>query len=138
MTGPLLSARFAPILDEVEKRARVADAFVDKEVYRILLATVWANVVMNPDEAGIEVTDLERAHDVINARARDVLGGDDAIKDCFRFVTSRAGEAAMDQARVSKTHRELLLYFSSMILDPDGHRRWMADVERREGRDGDS
>lgn len=138
MTDALLSARFAPILDEVEKRACVADAFVDKEVYRILLATVWANVVMNPDEAGIDIADLERVHDVINTRARRVLGGDDAIKDCFRFVTSRAGEAAMDQARVSKTHRELLLYFSSMILDPDGHRRWMADVERREGRDGDS
>ena len=138
MTDALLSARFAPILDEVEKRAGVADALVDKEVYRILLATVWANVVMNPDEAGIDIADLERVHDVINTRARGVLGGDDAIKDCFRFVTSRAGEAAMDQARVSKTHRELLLYFSSMILDPDGHRRWMADVERREGRDGDS
>lgn len=140
MTDALLSARFAPILDEVEKRACVAGAFVDKEVYRILLATVWANVVMNPDEAGIDIADLERAHDVINTRARDVLGRDDAIKDCFRFVTSRAGEAAMDQARVSKTHRELLLYFSSMILDPDGHRRWMADVERREveRRDGDS
>ncbi len=133
MTDAQLSARFAPILDEVEKRARVADAFVDKEVYRILLATVWANVVMNPDEAGIDIADLERSHDVINARARDVLGSDDAIKDCFRFVTSRAGEAAMDQARVSQTHRELLLYFSSMILDPDGHRRWMAEVERRAG-----
>ena len=128
-----LTARFGPILDEVEKRACVADAFVDKEVYRILLATVWANVVMNPDEAGIDIADLERAHDVINTRARDVLGSEDAIKDCFRFVTSRAGEAAMNQARVSQTHRELLLYFSSMILDPDGHRRWMADVERRDG-----
>lgn len=127
-----LAARFGPIMDEVERRAGVADAFVDKEVYRILLATVWANVVMNPDEAGIDIADLERAHDVINTRARDVLGSEDAIKDCFRFVTSRAGEAAMDQARVSRTHRELLLYFSSMILDPDGHRRWMADVERRE------
>ncbi len=134
MTEAELAARFAPILDEVEKRARVADAFVDKEVYRILLATVWANVVMNPDEAGIDVGDLERVHDVINARAQRILGGKEAIKDCFRFVTSRPGEAAMDQARVSKTHRELLLYFSSMILDPDGHRRWMADVQRRDAK----
>ena len=134
MTEAELAARFAPILDEVEKRACVADAFVDKEVYRILLATVWANVVMNPDEAGIDVGDLERVHDIINARARRILGGEDAIKDCFRFVTSRPGEAAMDQARLSKTHRELLLYFSSMILDPDGHRRWMADVQRRDAK----
>lgn len=131
MTEALLEARFGPILDEVEKRACVADAFVDKEVYRILLATVWANIVMHPDEAGIEIADLERTHDIINARARNILGGEDALKECFRFVASRPGEAAMNQARVSKTHRELLLYFSSMILDPDGHRRWMSEVERR-------
>jgi hypothetical protein len=31
----------------------------------------------------------------------------------------------MKNARLNQTHRELLLYFSSMILDPDGHRRWM-------------
>ena len=136
MTEAQLTARFAPILAEVEKRACVADAFVDKEAYRILLATVWANVVMNPDEAGIEIEDLEGAHDVINARARQVLGGEDAIKECFRFVASRPGEAAMDQARVSKTHRELLLYFSSMILDPDGHRRWMARAVSRGARGG--
>ena len=132
MTEDRFRTRFAPILDEVEQRSRVADAFVDKEVYRILLATVWANIVMHPDEAGVEVADLERVHNVINDRARDVLGGDDAIRDCFRFVSRRAGERAMNQARLSKTHRELLLYFSSMILDPDGHRRWMDEVERRD------
>lgn len=132
MTEDRFRARFGAILDEVEQRSRVADAFVDKEVYRILLATVWANIVMNPDDLGIEVADLERVHGVINDRARDVLGSEEAVKDCFRFVSSRAGERAMDQARLSKTHRELLLYFSSMILDPDGHRRWMDEVERRD------
>ena len=37
----------------------------------------------------------------------------------------------MDKAKVSKTHRELLVYFSSMILDPEGHRRWMEEVRDR-------
>ncbi|MDE0008336.1 MAG: hypothetical protein OXS50_08655, partial [Gammaproteobacteria bacterium] len=56
---------------------------------------------------------------------------DDAFAGCFRFINSRTGELAMDKAKVSKTHRQLLLYFSSMILDPDGHRRWMEDVKER-------
>jgi hypothetical protein len=30
-------------------------------------------------------------------------------------------------------HRDLLLYFASMILDPEGHRRWMTEVAERTG-----
>ena len=123
-----LNARFAPVLDEVEWRANIAATFVDKDIYRILLATVWAEVVMNPARAGLSEADLESLHDVLNARAKAVLGGEDAIRDCFRFVNSSAGERAMIATRLAQTHRDLLLYFSSMILDPEGHRRWMEGV----------
>jgi hypothetical protein len=34
----------------------------------------------------------------------------------------------MREARLTQHHKELLLYFSSMILDPDGHKRWMDHV----------
>jgi hypothetical protein len=50
------------------------------------------------------------------------------VTECFRFINSKAGEQAMKEARLNQTHKELLLYFSSMILDPDGHRRWMSTV----------
>ncbi len=54
MTNQRLAQQFAPILEEVEARSGVAEAFVDKDRYRIYLATLWANVVMNPNDAGIE------------------------------------------------------------------------------------
>ena len=131
MTNQRLAQQFAPILEEVEARSGVAESFVDKDRYRIYLATLWANVVMNPNDAGIEISDLEDLHDPINSQASLVLGTDDAVTDCFRFIDSKQGERAMNDARLSKTHKELLLYFSSMILDPDGHRKWMTDIADR-------
>lgn len=124
-----LQARFAQVLDELERRANVAGAFVDKHAYRLLLATVWAEVVMDPGKAGLEEADLETLHDVLNARARPILGSEDAVRECFRFVNSSAGERAMEAARLNQAHKELLLYFSSMILDPEGHRKWMESVK---------
>ena len=126
-----LQARFAPILDEVERRAGVAGAFVDKDAYRILLATVWANIVMHPDEAGIAESDLEAAHNILNERATAILGTEDAIKDCFRFVNSNAGQAAMERTRINQTHKDLLLYFASMILDPTRHQKMMQAVREQ-------
>ena len=61
----------------------------------------------------------------------DVLGSGADIRECFRFVNSKAGEGAMAAAQLTQRHKELLLYFSSMILDPDGHRRWMENVRNR-------
>jgi hypothetical protein len=34
----------------------------------------------------------------------------------------------MADASLTQTHKELLLYFASMILDPEGHKRWMEEV----------
>ena len=67
-------------------------------------------------------------HDYLNERMRTILGTEGSITECFRFVNSKDGERAMAEARLNQTHRELLLYFSSMILDPEGHRRWMETV----------
>lgn len=131
MTEAEIARALAPILEEVSTRSSVAERFIDKDSYRIYLATVWANIVMDPGALGIGEDDLEVVHDLINMAARTVLGEDGAITECFRFVDSRDGERAMDKAKVSKTHRQLLTYFSSMILDPDGHRRWMEEIRDR-------
>ena len=116
---------FQPILAAVERQASVAGRFVDKDVYRIYLATLWANIVMDPSALDLGEDDLESAHDVINLAAARLLGHDEAITASFKFINSRDGEQAMTQAKVPGPHRDLLVYFSSMILDPDGHRRWM-------------
>ena len=131
MTEAEIARALAPILKEVSERASVAGSFIDKDSYRIFLATVWANIVMDPSALGVAEEELESVHDLINLSAHQVLGEDAAITECFRFINSPGGERAMDKAKVSKTHRQLLLYFSSMILDPDGHRRWMDDVKER-------
>jgi hypothetical protein len=120
-----LARILAPILGAVKQHSGVAERFVDKDRYRLNLATVWANLVMDPGAAGIDEDDLENVHDLINLNAAPVLGEEQAITAAFRFVNSRAGEQAMAEARVSKPHQDLLIYFCSMILDPDGHKRWM-------------
>ena len=117
---------FEPILATVERQSGIAGRFVDKDRYRIYLATLWANLVMDPAAIGLAEDDLESAHDVINLEATRLLGDERPITASFEFIASSAGEAAMDQAKVPRAHRDLLAYFSSMILDPEGHRREMA------------
>ena len=129
MSESQLAERFDPILADVAKRSTVVDAFVDRNLYRLYIATLWANVVLNPEDAGLGVEDLEDLHELVNTRIAAVLGPDEAIKSCFSFVNSREGELAMNEARLTQNHKDLLLYFSSMILDPDGHRRWMESID---------
>jgi hypothetical protein len=123
-----ITFRFDDMLDDIEQRSCVTDRFVDRDVYRLYMATLWANIVLNPSDAGLAEQDLEVLHDYLNERMRPVLGDHASITECFRFVNSKDGERAMRDARLNQTHRELLLYFSSMILDPEGHRRWMNNV----------
>jgi hypothetical protein len=130
MTPSELAQIFDPILADVAKRSVVADSFVDRNLYRLYIATLWANVVLNPEDAGLTEDDLEDLHEVINTRIAAVLGSDEAITSCFSFVNSREGETAMREVRLTQNHKDLLLYFSSMILDPNGHRRWIESIEQ--------
>ena len=65
------------------------------------------------------------SHLVINARIEPVLGAGESLRSCFRYLNGRDGERAMKEARLPPNHRDMLLYFASIILDPEGHRRWM-------------
>ena len=128
MTPEDLSATFEPVLNDIADRSAVTDAFIDRDSYQIYIATLWANVVLNPEEVGIEASDLQALHEIVNARVGQDLGPATDITECFRFINSKAGESAMQEASLTKTHKELLLYFSSMILDPEGHQRWMEEI----------
>lgn len=123
-----LARKFDPVMESVVEQATIADHFVDKNLYRILIATLWANVVLDPEDVGLLETDLEDLHEYLNVQVQPVLGIDSSITECFRFIHSKPGEAAMNEARLTKTHKELLAYFGSMILDPEGHKRWMDEV----------
>ncbi len=128
MSAAEIRTQFNDVLNDIEQRSSVTEQFVDKDLYRLYLATLWANVVLNPKEAGLLEEELELLHSYLNERIASVLGENTDITECFRFINSKAGELAMKEARLNQTHRELLLYFSSMILDPDGHQRWMDEL----------
>jgi hypothetical protein len=125
------AARFAPVLSEIERRCSVAGAFVDKDLYRVNIATLWANLVIDPADAGLTDDDIEPLHDHLNAAIKPVLGSDQTLTECFRFINSKAGEQAMERCHLTATHRQMLLYFCSMILDPAGHKRW-SDAQRKQ------
>lgn len=119
---------FAPVLRNLRERSCVADRFIDKDLFRINIATLWANMVLDPTDAGLEESDLERLHDYLNQEIAGVLGSAEDLNSCFKYLNSKAGAAAMSRARLSRNHRDMLLYFCSMILDPEGHRRWMQEI----------
>lgn len=114
----------------MQHNSAVADTFVDKNRYQLFLCTLWSNLVLEPEQLGLEVEDLESALDIVNKEAKKVLGFDDSVTQSFRFISSPAGEHAMTQAKLPRNHRDMLTYFSSMILDPDGHKEWMEQVKK--------
>jgi len=126
-----LDARFGPALRDLARKALLTERFVDKDIYRIMVTTLWVNVVLDPEDVGLEEADLETLHDLINRYASEVLGAEESLTSCFRYLNGKAGEQAMRAAHLTEQHRDLLLYFASMILDPEGHRRWMDEVREK-------
>ena len=127
-TQARLKALFEPALNEIAEQSTVADRFVHRDFYRLHVATFWANVVLDPERAGIVEDDLEDLCAVLNDEIERVLGPGNELTVCFSFVNSKQGEAAMREARLTSNHKDLLLYFSSLILDPEGHRKWAETV----------
>ncbi|MEM9316701.1 MAG: hypothetical protein AAGA95_18995 [Pseudomonadota bacterium] len=67
-------------------------------------------------------------YELLSGESAEVLGAGCDLRSCFEFVNSKAGERAMGAARLNQAHRDMLVYFASMMLDPDGHRRWMDEI----------
>ena len=128
VTDDELKQTFDPVFADIRTRATVADSFADRNLYRVYMATLWSNVVLTPDQVGIEADDLEALHDLVLEEMASVIGGNDSMKDLYQFISSKEGEFAMQQAQITQTHKDLLNYFASMILDPEGHKRWMAHI----------
>ena len=127
-----LKEAFEPVLTELREKAAVATSFIDKNFFQVSVATLWANVVLSPEDTGITEDDLPNLHDVLNEEIASVLGTDEDLKTVFRFISSKDGEKTMVEARLNQTHKDLLLYFSSMILDPEGHRKWADELKEKQ------
>ena len=126
-----LSYAFEPVFTDIKERSTVVDRFIDRNLYQVYIATLWSNVVLSPGEAGIEEEDLEELHDLVVAEIKAVLGQEEDLTTVFSFISSKAGEQAMVEAKLNQTHKDLLQYFSSMILDPDGHKKWMDEIREK-------
>ena len=124
MSSAVLKENFAPVFSDIRARATVVEQFLDRNLYRVYIATLWSNVVLSPEEVGLDEDDLPELHDLLVEEIQDAIG-EGSLHDIFRFITSKQGEGAMAEARLTQSHKDLLNYFASMILDPDGHRRYM-------------
>ena len=89
-------------------------------------------MVLSPDEVGIEEEDIEPLHDILLDEIKDAIGPHDSMKELYQFISSKDGEKAMVEAKLTQTHKDLLNYFSSMILDPEGHKRWMDHIREQQ------
>ena len=128
LTSDHLKHAFEPVFVDIRERSTVVERFIDRNLFRLYMATLWANVVLSPDEAGIEEDDLPTLHDLVVAELVEVIGIGTDLESVFRFISSKEGEKTMAEAKLNQTHKDLLQYFSSMILDPDGHKCWMEEI----------
>jgi len=123
-----ISEHFSPIFSDIRERSSVAETFIDRDLYRVYVATLWSNVVLSPAEVGLEEEDLPKLHDILLKEMSAALGAKETLHDLFQFISGKEGERAMARARLTQSHKDLLQYFSSMILDPEGHKRFMDDI----------
>ena len=131
MSSQVIQENFTPVFVDIRERATVAESFIDRDLYRVYMATLWSNVVLSPEEVGLAEEDIEDLHDIILAEIKDAIGAD-SLQEIFTFIASKAGERAMAEARLTQSHKDLLNYFSSMILDPDGHKKFMDQIREEQ------
>jgi len=124
-TPAAIAESFDPVFKDIRERSTIAERFIDRNLYRVYISTLWSNVVMSPEEVGLEEADLPDLHDIVLQEINDAIGRTESLHDVYQFISSKEGETAMQEARLTQAHKDLLQYFASMILDPDGHKRYM-------------
>ena len=127
-----IEEQFKPVFEDIRERSTVVERFIDRDLYRVYVATLWSNVVLSPEEVGLTEEDLEDLHDILIAEISDAIGPQDSLHPLFQFITSKDGERAMGEARLTQSHKDLLQYFASMILDPEGHKKFMSDIRDKQ------
>lgn len=129
-----IAENFASVFKDIRERSTVTERFLDRDLYRVYVSTLWSNVVLSPDEVGLDEEDLPELHDILLEEINDAIGPTESLHDVFKFISSKDGERAMQEARLTQSHKDLLQYFASMILDPDGHKRYMDHIRDNQKR----
>ena len=74
LTSEQLAHAFEPVFVDIRERASVVERFIDRNLFQLYMATLWANVVLSPEEAGIGEDDLPTLHDLVVSELVDVIG----------------------------------------------------------------
>jgi hypothetical protein len=111
-----IRTRFQPAVQEIVDGCQVADGFVDKDMFRVYIATIWGNAVLDPGETGIEESDLPLLHDFLNEEIAQVMGEGQDITTCYEYIISEEGEDSLARLNLTSRHKEFLFYFARLIL----------------------
>lgn len=108
--------QFRPAIDEILNVCSVSDSFIDKDQFRVYIATIWGNAALDPDKSGIAEQELYLLHDFLNEEIRPVLGNNENIITCYEYLSSKDGEDAMLRLKLTKQHKAFIAYFAEIIL----------------------
>lgn len=112
--------KFKPAIQEIINASGVDEQFVDKDRFRVYIATVWGNAVLDPERSGITEHDLPPLHDYLNEEIAGLLGHGQNVTSIYEYLTSKTGEDSMTRLQVSAQHKEFIHYFARLILGADG------------------
>ena len=115
MNIEMIRERFAPAIQEITEQCQVTEGFVDKDLFRVYLATVWGNAVLDPGQSGLTESDLPALHDFLNEEVAKLLGRDETVTSVYEYFESKAGEEAMERLSVGARHREFITYFARLM-----------------------
>lgn len=110
-----LEQRYHDLLVEIERLSRITETHLDTECYRVYLATLWVNAVLDPPRAGLSEAELEDFFDLLNAKGGRILGEEEALQASFRYLVGRRGEQAMERLRLPAEHRRQLTRFAELM-----------------------
>ena len=108
--------RFTAAIEELVSHCKVADEFMDKEKFQVMIATVWGNAVLEPERSGITEADLPSLHDFLNEHIESLVGSGETLTSCYEFIASKKGDEALARQQIAASHKEFLLYFARLIL----------------------
>ncbi len=116
MSPDEIRENFAPAMVEIIKQCSIADDYVDKEKFQVLIATIWGNAVLDPARSGLDEADLPQLHDFLNIYIEEIVGEGESITSCYEFIVSKKGEDSLIRQQVSANHKEFLHHFARLIL----------------------
>ncbi|MEX0942466.1 MAG: hypothetical protein WD002_07970 [Pseudomonadales bacterium] len=108
--------KFTPAVQEIIDQCRLTEDFVDKDLFRVYIATIWGNAVLEPEKSGLAESELSLLHDFLNEEIESILGKGQSITRCYEYLVSKEGEDAMTRLQVGSQHREFVFYFARLIL----------------------